>query len=143
MAQSAPSLLSRLSCTSEIMGLLKLEDDMPADLAKSLKVDEEDRKTDHAPLVQVKANWVASVTASIETNFRLGAVHRTASGTWWWTALTPPKKCHLHHLSASLSVVSRVGYLVCPGPHPCFNVLTTSPRLPDSDKPLCFTDNWT
>ena len=26
-----------------------------------------------------------------------------------------------------LSVVSRVGCLVCPGPHPCFRVLTTSP----------------
>ena len=55
-----------------------------------------------------------------------------------WTALTPPKNCHLHHISASLSVVSRVGYPVCPGPHPCFHVLTTSPRHPDSDKPFFF-----
>ena len=29
---------------------------MPADLADSLEADEEDRKTDHAPLVQVKDN---------------------------------------------------------------------------------------
>ena len=48
------------------------------------------------------------------------------------------KKCHLHHISASLSVVSRVGCPVCPGPHPCFHVLTTSPRHPDSDKPCFF-----
>ena len=41
------------------------------------------------------------------------------------------QKIALHHISASLSVVSRVGCLVCPGPHPCFHVLTTSPRLPD------------
>ena len=30
-----------------------------------------------------------------------------------WTALTPPKHCHVHPISASLSVVSRVGCLVC------------------------------
>ena len=40
------------------------------------------------------------------------------------------------HISASLSVVSRVGCLVCPGPHPCFHVLTTSPKHPDSGKPF-------
>ena len=45
---------------------------MPTDLADSLKADEEDRKTDHAPLVQVKANEVATVTATIETNLRQG-----------------------------------------------------------------------
>ena len=36
------------------------------------------------------------------------------------------------------SIVSRVRCFVCPGPHPCFHVLTTSPRHPDSDNPLCF-----
>ena len=45
---------------------------MPADLADPLKADEEDRKTDHAPLVQVKADWVAAVTATIETNLWQG-----------------------------------------------------------------------
>ena len=44
---------------------------MPADLPDSLKADEEDRKTDHAPLVQVKENEeVAIVTATIETSLR-------------------------------------------------------------------------
>ena len=42
---------------------------MPADLAH-----EEDRKTDHAPLVQAKENEVATVTATIETNLRQGGV---------------------------------------------------------------------
>ena len=46
---------------------------MPTDLADSLKADEEERKTDHAPLVQVKENEeVAIVTATIETNLRQG-----------------------------------------------------------------------
>ena len=57
--------------SGEIVGILrKLKDDMPTDLADSLKADEEDRKTDHAPLVQVKANEVATVTATIERNLR-------------------------------------------------------------------------
>ena len=42
------------------MGLLKLTDDMPADLADSQKADEEDRKTDHAPLVTAKENEVVT-----------------------------------------------------------------------------------
>ena len=54
----------------EIMDLLKLKDDVPADLANSLKADE-DRKSDHTTLVQVKENeGVATLTATIETNFR-------------------------------------------------------------------------
>ena len=57
----------------EIVGLLRrLKDDMPTGLADALKADEEDRKTDHAPVVQVKANEVATVTATIETNLRQG-----------------------------------------------------------------------
>ena len=45
---------------------------MPADLADSLEADEEDRKTDHAPQVQVKENEVVMLTATIETNLRQG-----------------------------------------------------------------------
>ena len=37
----------------QIIGILKLKDGMPTDLAGSLKADEEDRKTDHAPGVAV------------------------------------------------------------------------------------------
>ena len=56
----------------EIMDLLKLKDDMPADLANSLKADE-DRKSDHTTLVHVKENEeVATLTATIETNLRQG-----------------------------------------------------------------------
>ena len=40
--------------SGEIMGLLKLEDYMPAALADSLKADEEDRKNGHTTPVQVK-----------------------------------------------------------------------------------------
>ena len=58
--------------SSEIIGILKLKDDMPTDLADSLKVDEEDRKSDHAPLIQAKEDGVAAVTATIETNLRQG-----------------------------------------------------------------------
>ena len=55
------------------MGLLKLEGDASADLAKSLKADEEDHGSDDAPLVQVKENEeVATLTATIETNLRQG-----------------------------------------------------------------------
>ena len=42
--------------SGEIMGLLKLEDYMPAALADSLKADEEDRMSGHAPLVAVTEN---------------------------------------------------------------------------------------
>ena len=53
--------------SGEIVGILKkLKDGMPTDLADSLKADEEDRKTDHAPLVQAKA--------TIVTNRRRGEV---------------------------------------------------------------------
>ena len=51
----------------------KSKDVMPADLADSLKADEEDRKTDHAPLVAATENQeVATLTATIETNLRQG-----------------------------------------------------------------------
>ena len=43
---------------------------MSADFANSLKADEEDRRSDHAPLVQAKENEVGTVTATIETNLR-------------------------------------------------------------------------
>ena len=39
----------RASQGGEIVGLLKLEDYMPAALADSLKAGEEDRRSDHAP----------------------------------------------------------------------------------------------
>ena len=59
--------------SGEIMGLLKLEDYMPAALANSLKADEEDRRSDHAPLVAVADNEeVATLTATIETNLWQG-----------------------------------------------------------------------
>ena len=46
---------------------------MPADLADSQKAVEEDRKTDHAPLVAATENEeVATLTATIETHFRQG-----------------------------------------------------------------------
>ena len=47
----------------------------------SLEADEEDRKTDYAPLVQVKENEeVAIVTAAIETNLRQGDFETEADG---------------------------------------------------------------
>ena len=46
---------------------------MPSDLADSLKADEEERKTAHVPLVAVTDNEVvATLTATIETNFQQG-----------------------------------------------------------------------
>ena len=57
------------------IGILKLKDDMPADLAYSLKADEEDRKTDHSPLVAVTQNEeVATLTATMETNLWQGGL---------------------------------------------------------------------
>ena len=57
--------------SGEVIGILKLKEDMPTDLAESLKADEEVRKTDHAPLVAVTENEeVATLTATIETNLR-------------------------------------------------------------------------
>ena len=59
----------------EIMGLLKLKADTPADLTNSLKADDEDRTTDHAKHVQVKkTEEVATLTATIETNLRQGDI---------------------------------------------------------------------
>ena len=50
----------------------QLKDDMPADLANSLKADE-GRKSDHTTLVHVKEiDEVATLTATIETNFQQG-----------------------------------------------------------------------
>ena len=76
------------------MGLLKLEDYVPAALANFPKADEEDGKSDRAPLVQVKANWVATVTATIETNLgQGGAVVKedvaTETETWESVVLVP------------------------------------------------------
>ena len=57
------------------MGLLKLEDYMPAALADSLKADEEDRKSGHTTPVQVKEEEeeeeVVTHTTT-ETNLRHG-----------------------------------------------------------------------
>ena len=50
------------------MGLLKLEDYTPAALANSLKADEEDRKSDHAPPVQVKDEEEVVTQTTIQTN---------------------------------------------------------------------------
>ena len=63
---------------------------MPADLAGSLKADEEDRKTNHAQLVAVTQNEeVATLTATIETNPRqgdletgVGSLSGEASSEW-------------------------------------------------------------
>ena len=58
----------------EIIGILKLKDDMPAALANSLKADE-DRKSDHTTLVQVKEEEeeeVVTHTATTETNLWQG-----------------------------------------------------------------------
>ena len=54
---------------------------MPVDLADSQKADEEDRKTDHAPLVAATENEeVATLTATIETNFRQGDLETGVDG---------------------------------------------------------------
>ena len=49
---------------------------MPADLADSLKADEEDRKSDHATLVAAKEHEVATATETIETNLQQGPLCR-------------------------------------------------------------------
>ena len=55
----------------EISGIeKKLEDDMSADLAHSQKADEQERKTDHAPLDAAKKREIVTVT--IQTNLRQG-----------------------------------------------------------------------
>ena len=68
--------------SGETIGTLqKLKDGMPADLADTLKADEEERKTDHAPLVAAKENdEVATMTATIKTNLLHGGLEtRVAS----------------------------------------------------------------
>ena len=73
-SERASSAISAVKAppSGEIIGLETLKDEMPTDLADSLKADEEDRKTDHTPLVQVKENEVVMLTATIETNLRQG-----------------------------------------------------------------------
>ena len=67
--------------SGEIIGLPKLKDDVHTDLADSLKADEEDRKTDHAPLVSVKENeQVVTLKATIETNLRQDDLGTGAAG---------------------------------------------------------------
>ena len=102
--------------SGEIVGILrKLKDDMPTDLADSLKADEEDRKTDHAPLVQVKANEVATVTATIETNLRQGGAlvkEEVATGDVTAVKTRHTLWCVVFLLSHDLSQVHRKGDLV-------------------------------
>ena len=63
------------------MDLLKVK---AADLANSLKADEEDRRSDHAPLVQMKENEeVATLTATIETNLWQGDIATTVERPEW------------------------------------------------------------
>ena len=70
--------------SGEIMGLLKLEDHVPAALANSLKEDEEDRRSDHAPLVAVtEIEVVAMLTATIETNLGQGRQICVAPSELW------------------------------------------------------------
>ena len=66
--------------SGKIIGILKFKDGMPTRLADSLKADEEDRKSDHAPLVAAKDNEVAIVTATIETNLRQGDLETGVDG---------------------------------------------------------------
>ena len=68
----------------------------------------------------------------------LGALHRSAPRVRRWTTLSLYKKCTTIIRSHRLSGVSRVRCPVCPCPHPCFHVLTTSPRHSDSDKLFFF-----
>ena len=58
--------------SGEIMGLLEFEDYIPAALANSLKGDEEDRKSDHTTLVQVKEEEEVASHAATEMNLRQG-----------------------------------------------------------------------
>ena len=66
----APQLCYLGSRTPESGGIIrvlkKLKDDMPADHADSLKADEDDRKTDHVPLVAATENE-ASLVAAVKT----------------------------------------------------------------------------
>ena len=65
--------------------------------------------------------WATAEESEVDTELidaasfdvQLGALHRTASGIRRWTALALPRECHLHHISASFPVVSRVNCLVC------------------------------
>ena len=71
----------------------------------------------------------------------LSGLERCIALRLWYGAgphLTPPKKCHLRHISASLSVVARVGCPVCFA-HACVSMSPradhhSSPRLPDTDR---------
>ena len=57
--------------SGEIVGIpKKLNDSMPTDLADYLNGDEEEHKTDQAPLVGAQENEYATLTATIETNLR-------------------------------------------------------------------------
>ena len=82
----------------------------PADPVKCSMAEASDDEDD-APC---QTRRLSQSSCGIRTSdVKLGVVHRTAPGIWRWTALTTPKKRHLHQISASLSVVSRVGSLVC------------------------------
>ena len=61
--------------SGEIIGnRQKLKDDMPADLADSLKADEEDCMTDHEPLDAAKEKEVATLKATTETHLQQGDI---------------------------------------------------------------------
>ena len=68
--------------SGEIIGRQKLKDGMPANLADSLKGDEEDRKTDHAALVQVMENEVVMLTATVETNLGQSDLEWSVNDRW-------------------------------------------------------------
>ena len=68
----------------------------------------------------------------IDTPPAPASVHRTARGVRW-TVLSPKINCHLHHISAfPCCLTCRLSRVSCP--RSCSHVLTTSPKLPDSDR---------
>ena len=69
---------------------------MTCPLADTLNADEEDRKSDRAPLVAVTENEVATVTATIETNVRQGgAVVKEEVATETETWAVRPRRAFL------------------------------------------------
>ena len=91
-------------------------------------------KTDAVLLEQPWLEHTHHVTS--ENGWATTTTIRAALVCAWCTALDHAESFQKYTtiiISHRLSVVSLVHCPVCPGTHPCFHVLTTCPRHPDSD----------
>ena len=93
---------------------------------------------DDAPMPDAPEPELIDMPPALASALPMSYMERCSALRLVYGRVNASKKCHLHHISASLSLLSHVSVVRVSWPvfNPCFHVLTTSPRHLDSDKPL-------